>query len=170
MKRLKRLFAKLGLSALAVSAFFSSALPAQAAATCPTMETLETGQHCSFDVAGKGVVHVWKPSNYDASTASIIVYQHGDTSSTDATWAQDNLPSQYRQSGVNALFITPRGPKCGCPKGECCSDSTVRWTTLESLLTAVSEKIGTLPNGNIEVIGHSNAIRTTKQTGWLNHL
>jgi hypothetical protein len=169
MKRLKRLFAKLGLSALAVSAFFSSALPAQAAATCPTMETLETGQHCSFDVAGKGVVHVWKPSNYDANTASIIVYQHGDTSSTDATWAQDNLPSQYRQSGVNALFITPRGPKCGCPGGNCCSDSTVRWTTLESLLTAVSDKIGALPSGNIEVIGHSNAIRTTKQTGWLNH-
>lgn len=164
-----------GLAVFTVLAAVFSLFPEQALAApaCPATEVVEGGKHCVFTVSGKGQTHVWMPGGYNAATAGTVIYVHGDTTTADAkdsTWDQDKLPVQFKASNVNALFIAPSGPHCGCPAAGCCSDSTIRWTSLTDLLAAVGSALGTsIPSGPLEVIGHSNAIRTTTNPGWLDH-
>lgn len=159
-------------AAIFLGSFFWTSKASAAVTTCPTTGTVESGTHCRFLNNGDSI-HLWTPATYNKDNAAIVVYIHGDTSDEDATWDSDQLAREFRLSGVNAFFIVPEGPNCG-GTGSCSrvgsTDNSVRWGKLADLLSTVEPMApGGLPSGNIIVIGHSNAIRTTFNWASENH-
>jgi hypothetical protein len=103
-------------------------------------------------------VHVWHPVAFEPDTAGIVVYVHGYYANVDRAWRQHRLAAQFRESGINALFVVceaPRSPR-----------QHVAWHTLSALLRAVEHGLRRpLPDGEVVVVGHSAAHRTI--TPWL---
>ena len=134
----------------------------RAADECPTTKTENTGTYCAFNIGRSNLVHVWQPPNYDPSTAGVVVYHHGFTSSTQATWDTGGLSKAFLDSKVNALFVVPRGR--GCSSG--CNELSDQWSSLAQLLDAVTSKGITVPKGPVVIIsfsgGYSSAAKTVK--------
>ncbi len=106
-----------------------------------------------------GPLHVWRPENYDAHTAGIVIYVHGYLTSVDQTWTNDQLATQFHASGRNAVFIAIEAPQS--------NSEEVFWPSIEELLTTVEDRAPySLPRGPIVVVGHSGAYRTI--IPWLN--
>jgi hypothetical protein len=100
-----------------------------------------------------GPLHLWRPANYDAHTAGIVVYIHGYFTSLDQTWANDQLAAQFHASGRNALFIAIEAPQS--------NSEDVSWKSLGELLETVEDRAPySLPHGPLVVMGHSGAYRT----------
>jgi len=115
------------------------------------------GEHLRVDT-DRGPLHLWRPANYDARMAGMVIYIHGYYTSVDQTWKDDNLAEQFRGSRRNALFIAIPAPQS--------NDEEVKWKSLSELLRTV-EDVATfpLPQGPLVVVGHSGAFRTILQ--WL---
>ena len=115
------------------------------------------GEHWRLQTAG-GWVHVWRPAGYDARTAGTVVYVHGFTVDVDAAWEHHQLARQFEASRRNAVFIIPEAPVS--------ADDTVRWPSLNKLLTTVGTRLGMAwPPGSLVVVGHSGAHVTVRP--WL---
>lgn len=119
------------------------------AAAPPTHVRVETAN---------GPVHVWTPAHYDPETAGIVVYVHGFYTTVDRAWKEHRLASQFRASGINALFIA-----CEAPVGP---RDAVKWTSIGALLDEVTTRTElALPAGRVAAVGHSGAHRTLSE--WL---
>jgi hypothetical protein len=115
--------------------------------------TPEAGGEDLHIVTKHGPLHIWRPANYDAHTAGIVIYIHGYLTSVDQTWANDRLALQFHDSGRNALFIAIEAPQS--------INEEVAWTSLADLLRTVEDRAPyPLPNGPLVVMGHSGAYRT----------
>jgi hypothetical protein len=116
------------------------------------------GEHHRLETV-HGPVHVWRPLDYDARTAGIVVYIHGYFTTLDQTWEEDHLAEQFQASGRNAIFIAPQAPRANYDE--------VEWKSLDTLLRTVDERLPLgLPRGPVVVVGHSGAFRTILD--WLN--
>jgi hypothetical protein len=120
-------------------------------------DKVEAGEHWRL-VSDNGVVHVWKPSGYDERTAGTVVYLHGHRSSADESWDVYHMATQFRQSGLNALFIVPDSTTDG--------EEGLHWESLGALRRYVARETGVArPPGKLVVIGHSGAFRNI--VAWL---
>lgn len=105
-----------------------------------------------------GPVHVWTPAQYDPDTAGVVVYIHGYFDDVDTAWRSHRLAQQFRESGLNAMFIA-----CEAPDGP---RDDVKWESLDELLATVAGRLkDELPAGRVVVVGHSGAHRTISE--WL---
>jgi len=130
---------------------------------------LEVGQVEKDVVAGgrhwrigteHGVIHVWRPAGYRASTAGMVLYVHGYFTNVDQAWTDHRLAEQFRDSQMNALFIAPEAPSW--------FNEDVSWKELQALLQKVSHVIRLkLPEGPIVATVHSGGYRTLQ--AWLDH-
>jgi hypothetical protein len=110
------------------------------------------GEHLRIETA-HGPLNLWRPSNYNARTAGIVIYIHGYFTSVDQAWADDQLAAQFHDSGRNALFIAIEAPHS--------NDQDVFWKSLANLLRTVEDRAPySLPRGPLVVIGHSGGFRT----------
>src|ERR1051325_6070651 len=150
-----------------VTAFFSTlalALPAAADTPCPANGNEEGGLRTCFDTP-YGHVYVWKPGNYDPTTAITVVHVHGynkydkDGSSNhyvDEVWRLHHMARKFNKSGINALFIVPESYT---------DNGTGRhWPSLTSLLGQVNAHSEPTPQ-NVAVETHSGGIFSVMQ--WL---
>jgi hypothetical protein len=105
-----------------------------------------------------GPVHVWWPAATDPGTATVVVFVHGYFTSVDETWDAQGLAAQFRDSGLDALFVAPEAPWNGA--------DPVPWPRLAPLLEEVARGLGTAPARRpLLLAGHSGAFRTL--SGWL---
>jgi hypothetical protein len=115
------------------------------------------GEHWRLQTAN-GWVHVWRPAGYDRRTAGTVVYVHGFTVDVDAAWEHHHLAKQFEASRRNAVFVIPEAPVS--------AEDTVRWPSLNKLLTTVGTRLGVAwPPGSLVVVGHSGAHMTVRP--WL---
>lgn len=121
-----------------------------AVASAARAETEAGGEHARLS-SERGVVHVWRPANYRAETAGIVVYVHGYFAGVDRVWREHALAQQFAESRENALFIAPEAPTR--------DREPVRWDSLGRLLETVAGALP-LPRGPLVVVGHSGAFRT----------
>ncbi len=99
----------------------------------------------------RGGIRILQPKSATPPRA-VILYVHGYGSSVDDTWHGYGLVSQFRQSGINALFVSveaPAGP-----------GDTVRFRRLEAVLDHVSRRLGKALPKHLVAMGHSGAYRT----------
>ena len=123
-------------------------------------QLLDDGRHVRFGTDDKGPVHVWWPSFYRAEKASIVIYLHGFYSHADSAFFEHRLPTQFRDSARNAIFIVPEVPSW--------RTDPIYWPDLEALLTRVFQRVKVKrPTGAVMVVAHSGAYRTTLE--WLAH-
>ncbi len=123
-------------------------------------ELLEDGRHIRFGTEDQGPVHVWWPSFFRPQNASIVVYLHGFYSTADSAFFEHRLPTQFRDSGRNAIFIVPEVPSW--------RTDPIFWPDLEGLLKQVFERVKPKrPQGGLMVVAHSGAYRST--VAWLSH-
>lgn len=112
----------------------------------------EGGTHWRLGTS-RGVVHVWRPQGYRASTAGTVLYIHGYYTNVDQAVEDHKLLAQFQASGRNALFIAPEAPSWN---GE-----DVFWPDLDALLAEVTRLSEVkIPAGPLVVVGHSGAYRT----------
>jgi hypothetical protein len=110
------------------------------------------GEHLRVETE-RGPLHLWRPANYDARTAGMVIYIHGYHTSVDQTWTDDQLATQFGDSGRNALFLAIEAPQSN---GE-----DVSWKSLEDLLRTVEDRVPfPLPRGPLVVASHSGGYRT----------
>ena len=110
------------------------------------------GEHLRIETEC-GPVHLWRPANYDAGTAGMVIYIHGYFTSADQTWTGDRLARQFHDSARNALFLAIEAPQS--------NSEEVSWKSLADLLHAVADRAPfELPKGPLVVVGHSGAYRT----------
>lgn len=123
-------------------------------------ELLDDGTHWRFGTEKNGPVHVWRPSHYKAATAKTVVYVHGFYTDADAAFLEHGLAAQFRDSGLNALFIVPQARSW--------RTDPIFWPELDVLLAVVQARVGEpKPAGAVVVMGHSGAYKTV--AGWLGH-
>jgi hypothetical protein len=138
----------------------AAALLAAGLASRPaTASDLLGGQHWRLGTP-RGVVHAWRPGAFEPHTAATVVYVHGYYTSADSAWDEDRLAEQFRDSGLNALFVVPEAPASG--------DEPVLWPSLSALLESVRLDVGATPGGPLVLVGHSGAWRTLET--WLRDL
>lgn len=151
--------------ALAVAALAASGHPARADgggssakdAAPVAMELEAGGQHARLDTA-HGAVHVWIPPDYREDQAGIVVYVHGYYTDVDHAWKEHHLAEQFRQSGLDALFIAPEAPAH--------ASQGVSWTDLDALLIEVKRQTDIpRPWGPVVGVFHSGGYRTA--VDWL---
>lgn len=117
------------------------------------------GTHWRMGTA-RGVVHLWRPRRYRASTAGTVIYLHGYYTNVDQAVEDHKLLEQFEDSGRNALFIVPEAPAWN---GE-----ELFWPDLGALLAEVTRLSEVeLPKGPLVLMGHSGAYRTLLP--WLSH-
>jgi hypothetical protein len=98
-------------------------------------------------------VVAWRPPGYDRRHAGVVVYLHGYYVTVDQAVADHRLLEQFRESGLNALFLVAEAPAWN---GE---EST--WDSCEALLAEVTRRTGlTRPPGPVVVAAHSGGYRT----------
>lgn len=123
-------------------------------------QLLDDGKHVRFGTRENGPVHVWRPRTYRSDTAVTVVYLHGFFTSVDQALREQQLISQFRDSGRNGLFIIP--------EAQSYRTDPVFWPELEKLLVAVERRLKLKrPKGPIVLVGHSGAYKTI--AGWLAH-
>jgi hypothetical protein len=133
---------------------------ASAAEVPPDEETVAGGEHWRLDTP-RGPVHVWRPAEYDRTTAGVVIYVHGHFTTADKAWKAHALPAQFAASNRNALFIVPEAPTG--------PSDDVSWPSLGELVRTVRDRLRmTLPAGPLVVMGHSGAYRTI--VSWLEHV
>ena len=143
-------FAGLAVAAASGLLAFPAQAPRQSHAEDSTSEA--GGEHLRVETEF-GPLHLWRPENYEPSTAGIVVYVHGYYTSADQTWTDDHLATQFLDSGRNALFIAIEAPPS--------SNEDVLWKSLEVLLRTVEDRVPfPLPLGPLVVVGHSGSYRT----------
>jgi hypothetical protein len=100
----------------------------------------------------RGPVHVFKPRGYDPATAGTLLYVHGYYTDLDGAFRTQHLGTQFGNSNVNALFISPEAP----------AEYTepVKWPSLKELLEMVQESGVKLPKGAVVAMAHSGGFRT----------
>jgi hypothetical protein len=127
------------------------------AALGPIAQAVARGQHLRID-GPRGPVHVWIPAGYRADTGATILYIHGYYDNVDTAWTGHQLPEQFAQSSLNAIFVAPEAP-VGNRGG-------VNYPDLGELLRLVEDKAG-VPRGAALTVamGHSGAFRTLE--AWL---
>lgn len=123
----------------------------------PIAEAVARGQHLRID-GPRGPVHVWIPAGYRADTGATILYIHGYYDTVDTAWTGHQLPQQFAQSSLNAIFVAPEAPSG--------NRSGVNYPDLGELLRLVEEKTN-VPRGAALTVamGHSGAFRTIES--WL---
>jgi len=110
------------------------------------------GEHLRMETRN-GPLNIWRPPDYDARRAGVVIYIHGYFTSVDQAWADDQLAVQFRQSGLNALFIAIEAPQS--------NGQDVFWKSLGDLLRTVEDRAPyPVPHGPLVVVGHSGAYRT----------
>jgi hypothetical protein len=125
-------------------------LASLAVASGARAETEAGGEHARL-AGARGIVHVWRPANYAAASAGIVIYVHGYATGVDRAWREHGLAAQFAESRENAIFIAPEAPtRVGEP---------VLWSSLGMLLETVA-RAQPLPKGPLVVVGHSGAFRT----------
>ncbi len=123
-------------------------------------ELLEDGQYVRFGTKDQGAVHVWRPRSYRKENAATVVYLHGFYTDVDRAMLEHALPTQFRDSARNALFIVPE-TRSG-------RTDPVIWKDLEALFAAVEKRTKwPRPTGPVIVIAHSGGYRTVVE--WLDH-
>jgi pimeloyl-ACP methyl ester carboxylesterase len=131
-------------------------LPALAAALAclpATATPLADGLHERLETT-RGPVHLWCAT--DARPELVVVYVHGYYDDADEAFSEHRLASQFRASGVPALFVAidgPTGPK-----------EKVRWTSYRALEATLAAHLGEVPT-RVLAIGHSGGNRTLR--AWL---
>lgn len=121
-------------------------------------EQLEDGRYIRFGTKDSGPVHVWRPRAYRRETAVTVIYLHGFYTDADRAMLEHALPTQFRDSGRNALFIVPETRSARA--------DPLLWKDLEQLLTTVEQRTKLeRPAGGIIVIAHSGGYRTV--VDWL---
>jgi len=148
-------------AALIVAALFPN--QPVAAAGCPTAPVDEQGgKHwCYNHDSTKGHVHLWTPPGFKADGAITAIYIHGHDLAgdpcpsahyIDCAWDAHKLASQFKASGINALFVAVEGSTSGTdPK---------KWGSLSSLLASIADKGALTPPANVTVLGHSAGMYT----------
>ena len=127
------------------------------AAAPVVMEPEAGGQHARLDTA-HGAVHVWIPPDYHPAEAGVVVYVHGYYTDVDHAWREHHLAEQFRQSGLDALFIAPEAPAH--------ASEGVSWTDIDALLIEVKRQTDLLrPWGPVVGVFHSGGYRTA--VDWL---
>jgi hypothetical protein len=97
-----------------------------------------------------GGVHVWRPAGYSRGTAGTVLYVHGFSLDVDAAWERHQLAKQFEASRRNAIFVVPEAPTS--------PEETVRWPSLNTLLSTVGSRLALAwPTGPLVVVGHSGA-------------
>jgi hypothetical protein len=110
------------------------------------------GEHLRIETP-HGPLNLWCPAKYEPRTAGIVVYIHGYFTSVDQTWTDDQLATQFHESGRNALFIAIEAPQS--------NDQDVSWKSLDELLRTVQDRTPyPLPHGPLVVMAHSGGFRT----------
>jgi hypothetical protein len=110
------------------------------------------GEHLRIETK-HGPLNIWRPPNYDSRRAGVVIYIHGYFTSVDQAWADDQLAMQFRDSGLNALFIAIEAPGS--------NGQDVFWKSLGDLLRTVEDRAPySVPRGPVVVVGHSAAYRT----------
>jgi hypothetical protein len=123
-------------------------------------QLLDDGRHVRFGTNGQGPVHVWTPRTYRRETAATVVYVHGFYTDVDGALREHRLTTQFRDSGLNALFVVPQARSWR-------TDAVV-WPDLEALLATVESRLKLQrPAGPVVLVGHSGAYRTLST--WLSH-
>jgi len=130
------------------------ALPAQAPEQQEAADaTPEAGGEDLRVETEHGPLHLWRPARYDPRSAGMVIYIHGYFTPVDQAWTDDQLATQFRDSGRNALFVAIEAPQS--------SDQEVSWKSLEDLLRTVEDRAPyPLPRGPLVLVGHSGAYRT----------
>lgn len=103
-------------------------------------------QHVRLELPG-GAVHVFTVGR----PRQTVLYVHGYYTDVDAAWSEHRLATQFRESGVEAVFIVPEAPDG--------NDAPVAFPDLDALLSQVEAELGALPHPVI-ALGHSGACRT----------
>jgi len=125
-----------------------------------TQQLLDDGTHLRFGTERQGPVHVYRPRHYQPKTATTVVYLHGFYTQVDAAMGEHQLARQFRDSGLNALFVVP-ATRSWATDG-------LPWEDLEALLATVETRAKvTRPSGAITVVGHSGAYKNV--VPWLQH-
>jgi len=110
------------------------------------------GEHFRLQLAA-GVVHVWTPPGFDATTAGTVIYVHGYRSSADEAWREHRLAEQFRASRQNALFVVPDGAQS--------DPDPVKFDRLSVLLRELARKTHVpRPPGRVVAMVHSGGFRT----------
>ena len=123
-------------------------------------ELLEDGRLVRFGTKDSGPVSVWRPRTYRRDTAVTVVYLHGYYTDADRAMLEHQLPTQFRDSARNALFIVPETRSW--------RSDPVLWKDLESLLATVEKRTKLeRPSGGVVVVAHSGGYRTAVE--WLSH-
>jgi hypothetical protein len=141
---------------------FVVALPRLAVAeeVAPDEESVAGGEHWRIDTQ-RGPIHVWRPAEYDRTTAGVVIYVHGHFTTVDKAWKAHSLPAQFAASHRNALFIAPEAPTG--------PGDDVSWVSIGDLVRTVRDRLGMqLPPGPLVVVGHSGAYRTI--VPWLDYV
>lgn len=124
------------------------------------VERAEDGTHVRFGTATQGPVHVWWPRGLRRSRARTVVYVHGFYTDADGAVLGQGLLTQFRDSGLEAVFIVPEARSW--------RTDAVLWRDLPALLAAVESRTRQrLPEGPVVAVGHSGANRTIAE--WLTH-
>ena len=123
----------------------------------PIAQAVARGQHLRID-GPQGPVHVWIPAGYQADTGATILYIHGYYDNVDTAWTGHQLPEQFAQSSLNAIFVAPEALVS--------NRGGVNYPDLGELLRLVEDKAG-VPHGATLTITmeHSGAFRTLE--AWL---
>ena len=123
-------------------------------------ELLEDGRLIRFGTADQGPVSVWRPRTYRRDTAGTVIYLHGFYTDADRAMLEHQLPTQFRDSARNALFIVPETRSW--------RSDPLLWKDLESLLATVEKRTKLeRPKGGVVVVAHSGGYRTAVE--WLGH-
>ncbi len=123
-------------------------------------ELLEDGRYIRFGTKDQGPVHVWRPRVYRRDTAVTVIYLHGFYTDADRAMLEHALPTQFRDSARNALFIVPETRSW--------RNDPLLWKDLESLLSTVEKRTKLeRPKGGIVVVAHSGGYRTV--VDWLSN-
>jgi len=133
------------------------ALPAPRTPEAVLEDRVNAGRHWRLETA-RGVVHVWVPADYDATTAATVVFVQGYWIDVDQAWTTYRLAQQFALSGVNAMFVAPEAPSA---KWE-----PIAWPSLTELVRSVADRIDVaMPASRLVAVGHSGAYRTL--ASWL---
>lgn len=104
-----------------------------------------------------GSVRGFVPDGYTG--AWTVVYVHGHGVDVNEAWTKHELPKQFLESGLKALFLAVEAPANG--------QQSVFVPDLPSLLLAVTKNTSIVPPSKVVAIGHSGAYRTL--THWVDY-
>lgn len=97
----------------------------------------------------KGVVHVWRPKDYDGG--DVVAYLHGYRTNNDSAMADHKLIQQFAAAGTKAWYMIPGAPSS--------NEQGVVWKSLDELLAIVGSDVGKSFT-SVHAVAHSGGYRT----------